>query len=153
MNKWLVRALKAALIGLSLPLLFLCFYGLPFVVIDTFRQHHEMGEIIYPVVFLLYILSVPYFYVLILGFKLLINFNQGKIFSQNSHEIMKKINFSLIIVSSALIIIQPFLYVMAQREDAPGILLLGLIFTFGAVVLTLFSFLFKFIIASGLNEA
>jgi hypothetical protein len=69
--------------------------------------------------------------------------NKNETFSELSLKALKNIKYSAITISSLYVIAMPLLYLMADADDAPGILLFGLIVFATSIVSAVFAHVFK----------
>jgi len=124
-------------------ILFLALYGFGLPLIGSEIGDHYPMYITYTTLTLMYAAGVPFYFALYHTFKLLGYINKNETFSEVSIKALKNIKYSLKIMSIILIIILPFLYIIAQLDDAPGILAFGILITGVSIVITVFVSLIK----------
>lgn len=56
-----------------------------------------------------------------------------------SVKVLKNIKYCAIIISALYVAGMPILYLMAERDDAPGIIVIGLIIIFASMVIAVFA--------------
>lgn len=104
---------------------------------------HPVGHLLYPVVIAVYATGIPFFIALHQALKLLIYIDENKAFSKLSVNALKNIKYCAIAISILYIAIMPFLYLIADREDAPGIIIIGAVFVFAPSVIATFAALLQ----------
>jgi Protein of unknown function (DUF2975) len=92
-----------------------------------------------PILIGLYAPAIPFFFALYQTMKLLGNIDKNKAFSDESVQVLKKIKYCAITISVLFAAGMPFIFNAADKDDAPGVVLLGLIFTFAPVVVATFA--------------
>jgi hypothetical protein len=131
--------------------LVICIVAILFLVLYTLglsNAGNELGDhyplyITCPTLILMYVAGVPFYFALYNTFRLLGLVNKNETFSESAIKALKHIKYSLKIMSIILIIILPFLYIIAQFDDAPGILAFGILITGVSIVITVFVSLIK----------
>jgi hypothetical protein len=94
---------------------------------------------LYPIVIGIYISSLPYYFALYQAFRLLAFIDKGQAFSELSVFALKKIKYCGIIISIIFMVIMPFVFMLAELEDAPGLIIVGMIPVFTAMVIGVFA--------------
>lgn len=56
-----------------------------------------------------------------------------------SVQVLKKIKYCAIIISCLYVVGMPLFYLMAEKDDAPGIIVIGLIIIFASMVIAVFA--------------
>lgn len=131
--------LKVAVILMGLPALALCAFGLPALAIDAADGSREMAYVLYGLMAMLGATAIPYFIALFQAFRLLIYIDGGKVFSQQSVEALKRIKYCGIGFSAVCFLGMPLFYIMAELDDAPGVILVGAVFVFAPLVIAVFA--------------
>jgi len=121
--------LKIVVFLIGLPVLALCIFGLPSLV----------NYLHYPVLIGMYAAAVPYFFALYQTLKLLSYIDQNKAFSDLSVGVLKNIKYCAITISILYAGLTPLLIPIADQDDAPGVVALGLVITFAAMVIAVFA--------------
>ncbi len=139
-------AMKVMLIIAGLGVLFLDLYVLPLAIIVGGNNDYIMMPYLMVIYLSIYIMSFPFFVIL---FKAFITLNLIKVEQFYSLKTVK--NFQLIKVcaySITLVVFVdlPFLYFLADYEDAPGLLLIGIIIFGVSLFIALFITRFKLLI-------
>lgn len=108
----------------GLAVLALCVFVLPAGI-----QHPHAG-MYRPILLGMYIPAIPFFVGLYQTLKLLHFINTNKAFSKHSIKALQVIKYCGILIGSLYAVGLPYIWNVAQRDDAPGVVLIGLIFTF-----------------------
>lgn len=82
---------------------------------------------------------IPFIVAVFQTLRLLNLIDQGKAFSQLSVQTLKYIKYCGVVFSSMYILGMPYVYYAANRDDAPGVILIGLMFIFAGSVVTTFA--------------
>jgi hypothetical protein len=127
--------LKVVVFLLGLPILALCLFGLPWIAKDA----AEAYWMIKPVLIGMYATAIPFFAALYQAFKLLSYIDKNIAFSELSVNALKNIKYCAIAISVMYAAIMPFLYLVAEIDDAPGLILIGLVITFAPTVIAVFA--------------
>lgn len=120
--------LRGVITIFSLMVLFLCAVILPAGI-----RSELAGDIDYlPVIIGMYLTAVPFFIAVYQGMKLLKYIDENKTFSDLSVKALKYIKYCAVAISVIYFAGSPYILVLAQRDDAPGIMLICLIFAFAS---------------------
>lgn len=129
--------LKAVIILIGIPALVLCIAGLPFLAFNPVNPVY--AHIIYPIMAGMYVSAIPFFMALYQTYKLLTIIDKSEAFSELSVTALKKIKYCAFAFSMVYVAILPFIYLLAEKDDAPGAILFGLIFIFASFVIAVFA--------------
>ena len=137
--------LKIELIIIALPVLAICIYGLAWLVKNPVSS--DYSSILYPIIIALYMTTVPFFISLFQAFKLLDYIDKKQSFSELSVKSLKIIKLCASSISIIYLLMMPFSYLLAEKDDAPGIIIIAGAFVFGSLVVAAFvAVLQKFLI-------
>jgi hypothetical protein len=129
--------LKIVVFLIGIPIAALCIIGLPSIMkeaLDFFPNNS-----LYPVFIGLYVAAIPYFIALYQALRLLSYIDQQKAFSELSVRALKTIKFCAVTIFAVFSIELPFLYILAQFDDAPGIMAIGLVIAAASLVIAVFA--------------
>lgn len=87
-----------------------------------------------PILIGMYIPAIPFFIGLYQAFRLLNNIDKNKIFSKASIRSLQIIKYCGIAISLVYGLSLPYIFYVAQLDDAPGVVLIGLVFTFAPML-------------------
>ncbi|RKN84502.1 DUF2975 domain-containing protein [Paenibacillus ginsengarvi] len=129
--------LKATIFLVGIPIVALCLIGLPMIVKEA--ADYFPAYMLYPVLAGMYISAVPFFIALYQAFRLLGYIDRNIAFSELSVGALKKIKNCAIAICILYVAVLPFLYLMAEMDDAPGLIVIGLVISFASVVIAVFA--------------
>ncbi|WP_284239398.1 DUF2975 domain-containing protein [Paenibacillus glycanilyticus] len=129
--------LKVTLFLMAIPVLALCIIGLPLIMKDAMDAYPDNW--VYPVIGLMYLSAIPFFIALYQAFKLLTYIDRNKAFSELSVAALKNITYCAIAICVLYAGAEPFLYFIADYDDAPGLILIGLVVIFASMVIAVFA--------------
>lgn len=131
--------LKIVLFLMALPVLAVCIFVVP-------PMSRFVGEIIpqwsflqYVFLIALYATAIAYFAALYQAMKLLSYIDQNIAFSERSVKALKNIKYCALIITVLYMLCLPIILYTAQVDDAPGLGGLGMVITFGAIVIAVFA--------------
>ncbi|AXI10185.1 DUF2975 domain-containing protein [Oceanobacillus sp. 143] len=129
--------LKVAVILLGIPVLALCVFGLPWLANNPVNP--DYAHILYPIVIGIYVSVIPYLAALYQALKLLSFIDKNQSFSELSVKSLKNIKFCAMIITGLYVIILPFVYIVAELDDAPGLIIIGMVPIFASMVIAVFA--------------
>ncbi|WP_080839432.1 DUF2975 domain-containing protein [Cohnella massiliensis] len=129
--------LKIAVVLIAIPVLALCIFGLPRFAYET--ADYFPAYWLYPAITGMYVSAIPFFVALYQALRLLTYIDKNEAFSDLSIKALKTIKRCAILITILYVAILPFLYLMADQDDAPGIVAIGLVITFGSIVIAVFA--------------
>ena len=94
---------------------------------------------IYPILTGIYITTIPFYTALYMAFKLLNYIDSSRAFTQPSVTALSKIKLCAFSISGLYVLIMPFIFLLADKDDAPGAILMGLVPIFVSVVIAVFA--------------
>ncbi|MCE3202245.1 DUF2975 domain-containing protein [Paenibacillus sonchi] len=131
--------LKAAVILMGIPVLALCIFAVPEIADFAAELYPDMTFIKYLVFIDLYASAVPFYIALYQAFRLLGYIDRNKAFSELSVRVLKNIKYCAIVISGLYVVGLPLFYLMAEKDDAPGIIVIGLVIIFASLVIAVFA--------------
>ncbi|MEW4219950.1 DUF2975 domain-containing protein [Rossellomorea marisflavi] len=137
MKKGSTLFLKVVLFCMGIPVLAACIAG----AIQLVRNpaNPEYAPLLYPAVVLIYITVIPFIMALVQSFSLLGLIDRQEAFSDRSVMILKKIKRYAFTVCCMYIAAFPFVFMVADKDDAPGLILVGLVPIFASLVIAVFA--------------
>ncbi|WP_276735089.1 DUF2975 domain-containing protein [Bacillus sp. (in: firmicutes)] len=139
MNRVSTLFLKIAVILIGIPILALCIFAVPRIATYTAEVFPNMAYIPYLVFIFLYVSAIPFYFALYQAFKLLSFIDKNKAFSKMSVRALKKIKYCAVTISTLFTAGMPAFYLMAEIDDAPGIIVIGLVIIFASMVIAVFA--------------
>lgn len=131
--------LKIAVILIGIPILALCIFTVPAIGNIAEELLPDFANIKYLVSIIFYAAAIPFYFALYQAFKLLSYIDNNKAFSQGSVEALKKVKYCAISISGLHVLILPIFYLFADKDDAPGVVLVGLVVPFASMVIAVFA--------------
>jgi len=128
--------LKTVVFLIGITTLALCIFWLPWLA-------NELAEsssgLVYLLVIDLYVTAIPFFVALYHTLRLLSYIDKNIAFSELSVRSLKYIKYCAFTISILYVIVMPLLYLWAEADDAPGIIVLGLVIIFASIVIAVFA--------------
>ncbi|MBO2537055.1 DUF2975 domain-containing protein [Rummeliibacillus suwonensis] len=131
--------LKVAVIFIGIPVLVLCIFLVPELGNATAKFLPKFPYIKYLVLLVFYVSAIPFYFALYQAFKLLRYIDKNKAFSELSVKALKKIKHCAITISILHVFVLPLFYLFAEKDDAPGVIFIGLGVPFASMVIAVFA--------------
>jgi len=125
------RILMLAAFLLGIPFFSLLILGLPWL-LGQMTLIHGLEYLQYPVLIGLYAAVLPFCFALYQALKLLINRN--KACSELTAQALKNIKYCAVTVGVLYVIGMPVIFIEAQIDDAPGLVLFGLLIVLASLM-------------------
>lgn len=129
--------LKIALFLIGTPVLALCIFGL--IKLMNNPVNPAYAYILYPILIGMYVSAIPFYLALYNAFRLLNYIDENKAFSQISVKALKNIKYCAVTISSLYVVLMPFVYLVAEKDDAPGLIIFGMVPIFASMVIAVFA--------------
>jgi hypothetical protein len=129
--------LRMAVFLIGIPVLALCIFGLTWLPKNP--ANPDYAHILYPIVIGMYVSVIPFFGALFQAFKLLGHIDKNQAFSELSVKALKNIKICAISISVLYAIILPFVFMVADLDDAPGLVIVGMVPVFASMVIAVFA--------------
>ncbi|WP_223069818.1 DUF2975 domain-containing protein [Paenibacillus caui] len=129
--------LKVAVFLIAMPILALCIFGLPWIANDA--AEHYSAYWLYPLLIIMYVSAIPFFVALVQAFRLLSCIDKNNAFSELSLKALKNIKTCAITISILYAAGMPLFYLIAEEDDAPGLIVLGMVIVFASIVVAVFA--------------
>ncbi|MGG0943469.1 DUF2975 domain-containing protein [Bacillus subtilis] len=139
MNRMSTIFLKIALVLIGIPILALCIFLVPKIANYSAELFPNIAYIKYLVFIYLYVTAIPFYLALYQAFKLLSYIDKNKAFSGLSVRALKNIKYCAVTISIFYAAGMPVFYLMAEIDDAPGIIVIGLVIIFASMVIAVFA--------------
>ena len=139
MKKVTTLFLKIAVILLGVPVLALCIFAVPEMADLATNLLPESNLIKYFVYIAFDTSAIPFYFALYQAFKLLRYIDQNNAFSHLSVNALKKIKYCAISNSVLHALVLPLFYLFADADDAPGVIIVGLIVPFASIIIAVFA--------------
>ncbi|MBM7570574.1 DUF2975 domain-containing protein [Aquibacillus albus] len=143
--------LKIAVIFIGMPVLALCIFLVPKIADFGAELYPEIASMKYLVSIDLYATAIPFYFALYQAFKLLSYIDKNIAFSELSVRALKKIKLCAIAISIMYVVGMPLFYLIAERDDAPGIILIGMVIIFASMVIAVFAAVLQRLLKEAIN--
>lgn len=105
----------------------------------------------YPIFIGFYVSVIPFFAALYQAFKLLNYIDRNQAFSDLSVQALKKIKLCAAAISGIYVIVWPFVFPVAQLEDAPGLMIFAAIPIFASLIIAVFAAVLQRLLKEAIN--
>ncbi|PEJ61095.1 DUF2975 domain-containing protein [Bacillus toyonensis] len=143
--------LKTAVILMGIPVLAMYIFLVPKIGNFAAELYPDIAYIKYLVFINLYATAIPYYFALYQTFKLLNYIDKNNAFSKLSVKALKNIKNSALTISVLYVLGMPLFYLVAERDDAPGIIIIGMIMIFASLVITVFAAVLQRLLKDAIN--
>lgn len=115
--------LRSVVLLMGLIVLLMCIFVLPRAINAEFKGDFDYGFIFVG----MYAAAIPFFVGIYKTLKLLTYIDTSKIFTQKSVQALRSIKYCALVVGGLYAIGLPYIFYVADRDDAPGVFAVGLI--------------------------
>ncbi len=129
--------LRTAVILIGIPVLALCIFVLYWLFNNPVNP--DYAHILYPILIGMYVSAIPFFIALCQAFQLLSYIDKNQSFSELSVKSLKNIKFCAITISGLYVVVMPFVYLVADLDDAPGLIIFGMVPVIASMVIAVFA--------------
>jgi hypothetical protein len=131
--------LKLAVFVIGAPVLALCIYMVPIITKNVAEGISGWDYVILGILTIMYLSAIPFYGALYQAFKLLSYIDKNKAFSELSVRALKKIKNCAIIIIGLYVVALPLFYIFAELDDAPGVVIIGMLLVFAPMVIAVFA--------------
>ncbi|MDH4421498.1 MULTISPECIES: DUF2975 domain-containing protein [Bacillus] len=131
--------LKTVVILIGIPVLAMCIFLVPKIGNFAAELYPDIAFIKYLVFINLYATAIPFYYALYQAFKLLSYIDKNNAFSELSVSALKNIKNCALTISVLYVLGMPLFYLIAERDDAPGFIIIGMIMILASMVIAVFA--------------
>ncbi|MBX4148188.1 DUF2975 domain-containing protein [Paenibacillus lautus] len=131
--------LRIAVILIGIPVLALCIFVVPEIAEFIAELYPDHTYLRYLVFIDLYATAIPFYFALYQAYKLLGYIDKNKAFSELSVRVLKNIKNCATLISSLFVVGMPLFYLIAEKDDAPGIIIIGMALIFASMVIAVFA--------------
>ncbi|WP_205623428.1 DUF2975 domain-containing protein [Desulfosporosinus sp. HMP52] len=143
--------LKLVVILMSLPVLALCIFVLPEIAEFFAELNPTLAYLQYPFLIGLYVTAIVFFVALYQALRLLSFIDNNQAFSELSVKALKNIKYCAVTISSLYVVFMPLIYLMAEVDDAPGMIVIGMVIIFGCSVVAVFAAVLQKLLKSAIE--
>lgn len=131
--------LRGTLVLTGIPVLAVLVILLPLILKDASLGSREMARVLYGITGVLCVSAIPFFMGYYQGFRLLGMIDRGEAFSEASVRILRTIRRLALAVSLVHVAGLPLYFIVGEVDDAPGVILMGLVLIFAPLVVAVFA--------------
>jgi hypothetical protein len=125
--------LRLAVLAIGAVILALCVFAVPAGISSDNTGYYR------PILWGLYVPAVPFFLAIFQTMKLLNLIDKNQAFSGAAVNILKYIKYCAVTISAMFAAGMPYIFHAAQRDDAPGVVLIGLVIIGASLVIATFA--------------
>lgn len=129
--------LKIVVVLIGISIIALCISGLPWLVNHPFNSDYD--HLLYPIIGGLYVSAIPFCIALYKVFRLLGYIGMNKAFTELSTKVLKDIKHCAITMSALMAALMPLVFLVAEKDDAPGLVIIGLVIASAPAVVAAFA--------------
>ncbi len=137
--------LKIVVLLLGITVFGLCAAVLPMGIATDATGYYR------PILLGLYVPAIPFFVALYQAMKLLKHIDSKAAFSDTSVTTLKNIKYCAIVISALFALGMPYIYYVADRDDAPGVVAIGLVIVGASIVIATFAAVLQKLIQNALE--
>ncbi|PMC35631.1 DUF2975 domain-containing protein [Bacillus sp. UMB0899] len=141
--------LKLAVFLMGTPVLGFGIFG--FIWLAKNPANPDYAHILYPIVIGVYVAVIPFFIALFQAFKLLSYIDKNQAFSELSVKALRVIKFCAVTISGLFVVILPFIFFVAEMDDAPGLVIIGMVPIFASLVIAVFAAVLQKLLQEAIN--
>ncbi|WP_035001384.1 DUF2975 domain-containing protein [Bhargavaea cecembensis] len=142
MKKGSTLLLKLTVIVMGIPVLLIAVLILPKIVLEAMGfigEGMQLPWIVLSLMAIMYISAIPFYMALYQALKLLGYIDRNEAFSELSVGSLKKIRNCAFTISGLYAVALPFIFMIAEWDDAPGLALIGLVIVGASLVIAVFA--------------
>jgi len=149
MEKYSMKIFKILLVLIAVFILTISIIGLISLIQEPVNPIY--GYILYPILIAIYLSTILIYLAFYQAWRFISMIEKNQIFNLTSIAYLKKIKIYGLIFSAIYIIALPFFYLLANADDAPGVIFFGMTPLVGGFIVYLFSEMFEKIIRKGIS--
>lgn len=139
MKQYSTIFLKITVILMAIPAILACVFLVPDIADYMVQLYPESSYLKYLVLIGLCVPILPFFFALYQAFSLLCLIDKNKAFSDLAVIALRNIKICAFSISLIFLVDIPLFYLFAQRDDSPGVILLGMGIIFASMVISVFA--------------
>lgn len=143
--------LRLVLIILALVALAMCIFAFPEMWRSFTFEDQEFVRSGRAMIVGMYFSTIPFLLALSQSWKLLGFIDRNTAFSELSMKALRNIKYCAIAISIFMVAVSPFLYMFAQIDDAPGVVVINMVFVGVALTVAVFATLLQKLLQSAIS--
>jgi hypothetical protein len=133
MKKGSTIFLRGVVILMGIGVLVLCIFVLPRIIGSFDVGGYD------PILLGMYLPAIPFFIALYQTLKLLNYIDENKAFSESSVKVLKYIKYCAVTIGGLYVIGLPYIFYVAELDDAPGVVAIALVIISASFVIAVFA--------------
>jgi hypothetical protein len=143
--------LRLAVFVIGVPVLALCIFLVPTIARNIAEGISGWDYVILGILTIAYLSVIPFYGALFQAYKLLSYIDKNKAFSEWSVIALKKIKNGAITMSVLYVVSLPLFYIFAELDDAPGVVIIGMMLVFAPMVIAVFAAVLQRLLQEAIN--
>ncbi len=143
--------LRLAIVGLGMLVLLFCIVVIPSIYENWGKVFPELFALRYALVGGMLITAIAFYTALFQGLLLLRLIDRQKAFSQKSVKALRTIKYCGAVIGSIYLLAMPAIYMVAEADDAPGLLVIGMAFAAAPITAAVFTALMQKLIQTAVD--
>lgn len=139
--------LRTVILSLGLAVLATCVVGLPQLISAELKGDFDYGWIFVG----MYVPAIPFFIALTAAWKLLDLIDANKAFTRRAVKALEKIKYSAAAISALYAVGMPYVFYVADRDDAPGVAAIGFVIIGASFVIATTAAVFQRLIQNAVD--
>lgn len=131
--------LRLVIAGMGLLVAVFCVIVLPVMHREWALEFPELAYLKYPVLLGISLTTVPFYMALYQAVKLLGYVDKNTAFSLASVQALKRIKYYALTIGGIYVVGMPLIYYIAEIDDAPGLIIFGMMFTVAPIAIATFA--------------
>lgn len=131
--------LKITLVVMGALVLAFCIFAIPAISNGIGVEWPHLAYLKYPILIGGYVSAIPFFIALYQAFRLLIYIDKSTAFSPMSVKALKVIKYCGVAMSILYMAGMPMVFQVADADDAPGLVVIGMLLTAAPIVVAVFA--------------
>lgn len=131
--------LRLAVIAVGVAVLAFCIFALPAMWVAVPKEYPLIASVLYGILVAMYLAAIPFFIGLHQALLLLGYIDKNKAFSDLSVRALRRITYCALAISAVYAISLPLFYPWAQADDAPGLVVIGMVLVMAPLVVGVFA--------------
>ena len=142
---------KSSTLFLKLVISLIGIAVLAWIIVFAISVMSDEGGLFLPVLVIMCVTAIPFFFELYQTLRLLGYIDKNIAFSALSVKALRNIKYCAITIGALYAAGMPFLFSVADKDDAPGVVGFGLIFIFASIVVATFAAVLQRLVRNGLE--
>lgn len=147
-STWFLRIVL--IIGTLITLAF-CIFAIPPITEGAALEFPPIAPLREAIVFGLYLIAIPFFFSIYQSFKLLNYIDKNIAFSELSVKALRKIKYAATVMSGLCMLGMPVVFLVAQWDDAPGLVIVGFLAACSPLVVSVFAAVLQKLVDSAIE--